>query len=200
MRQGISLPLKGTDTETCARALVFHWIARFGMPLDLTSGRGSQFTSKLWSAITKLLGIKLHHTTAYHPQANGLVERFHRHLKSSLRARLSGPNWLDALPWVLLGIRTAPKDDLRCSSAELLYGALVTVPGDFIAATPRTRTPDSVLPQLRDIDSKFSPIPTTHHCRPQSFTPPGLLNSMSLSVVTQDAQHSKAHMRDPSTS
>ena len=142
-----AIPLKGTDTETCARALVFHWIARFGMPLDLTSDRGSQFTSKLWSAITKLLGIKLHHTTAYHLQANGLVERFHRHLKSSLRARLSGPNWLDALPWVLLGIRTAPKDDLRCSSAELLYGAPVTVPSDFIAATPRTRTPDSVLPQ-----------------------------------------------------
>ena len=55
-----AIPLKETDTETCARALVLHWIARFGMPLDLTSDRGSQFTSKLWSIITKLLGIKLH--------------------------------------------------------------------------------------------------------------------------------------------
>lgn len=41
-------------------------------------------------------------TTAYHPQANGLVERIHRHLKSALRARLSGPNWVDELPWILL--------------------------------------------------------------------------------------------------
>ena len=42
-----AIPLKGTDTETCARAVVFHWIARFGVPLDMTSDRGSQFTSKL---------------------------------------------------------------------------------------------------------------------------------------------------------
>lgn len=38
-----AVPLKGTDTETCARALVFHWIARFGIPLNITSDRGSQF-------------------------------------------------------------------------------------------------------------------------------------------------------------
>ena len=41
------------------------------------------------------------------------------------------PSWLDVLPWVLLGIRTAPKEDLRTSSAELIYGAPLTVPGDF---------------------------------------------------------------------
>ena len=78
-----AIPLKETDTETCARALVFHWIARFGMPTDVTSDRGSQFTSRLWTAITKLLGIKLHHTTTYHPQTNGLVERFHPEVSPS---------------------------------------------------------------------------------------------------------------------
>ena len=92
-----AVPLKGTDTETCARALVFHWIARFGMPLDMTLDRGSQFMSKLWTAIAKLLGTKLHHTTAYHPQANCLVEHFYQNLKSALQARLTGPNWLDEL-------------------------------------------------------------------------------------------------------
>ena len=70
-------------------------------------------------------------TTSYR-QANGLVERFHRHLKSALRVRLTGPNWIDELPWVLLGIRTVPKEDLRTSSAELVYGAPLTVPGDFV--------------------------------------------------------------------
>ena len=184
-----AIPLKETDTETCARALVFHWIARFGMPTDLTSDRGSQFTSRLWTAITKLLGIKLHHTTAYHPQANGLVERFHRHLKSALRARLTGPNWLDELPWVLLGIRTAPKEDLKCSTAELLYGAPITVPGDFIAPAQGTQTPASILPQLRDTVSKFTPIPTSRHGSPNISMPSNLQNSDYV-FIRRDGKHS----------
>ena len=51
-----------------------------------------------------LLGAQLHHTTAYHPQANGIVERFHRQLKAALKARLVGPAWVDELPLVLLGL------------------------------------------------------------------------------------------------
>ncbi len=47
---------------------------------------------QLWASMSDLLGTKLHHTTTYHPQANGLVKRFHRHLKSTLHARLKGPN------------------------------------------------------------------------------------------------------------
>ncbi len=67
-----------TDTETCAKALIFHWIVRFGLPLDITSDRGPQFSSRLWAAVTGLLGVTHHRTTAYHPQGNGLVEQFHR--------------------------------------------------------------------------------------------------------------------------
>ena len=52
-------------------------------------------------------------TASYHPQSNELAERFHGHLKSALRAQLTGPGWIDELPWVLLGIGTAPKADLR---------------------------------------------------------------------------------------
>ena len=48
-----------------------------------------------------MLGTQVHHTTAYYPQSNGLVERFRRHLKSALRARRTGPNWTQELPWVV---------------------------------------------------------------------------------------------------
>ena len=59
-----------------------------------------------------LLGTELQPTTAYHPQANGLVERSHRDLKAALKCRLSGPNWVEELPWALLAISIAPKEDL----------------------------------------------------------------------------------------
>ena len=156
-----AIPLGDTTATSCAQALVSHCIARFGIPMDMSSDRGPQFTSQLWTAIAQLLGTQLHHTTTYHPQANGLVERFHRHLKSALRACLTGPSWTRELPWVLLGIRTAPKEDLGCSSAEMVYGAPLTVPGDFI---PSHDIPDHLKLQcLQDRVRSLVPVPTSQH-------------------------------------
>ena len=138
-----AIPLANSSATSCARALVSQWVARFGVPSTVSSDRGAQFTSALWLALSILLGTAHIRTTAYHPQANGLVERFHGVLKTALRAKLTDPNWVDELPWVLLGVRTAPKEDLASSSAELVYGTPLTVPGDFIP-TP-TCSPDATV-------------------------------------------------------
>ncbi|KAJ8399524.1 hypothetical protein AAFF_G00409350 [Aldrovandia affinis] len=149
-------------------------VVRFGTPSDLSSDRGPQFTSELWSAVADGLGVKLHRTTAYHPQANGLCERFHRSMKAALRASLKDGNWLDKLPWVMLGLRTAPKEDLQSSSAELVYGQPLRVPGEFM---PNTTDPWSAAAQrasLLDSARVFAPVPTTQHGVPTSQVPPGL--------------------------
>ena len=145
-----AIPLRATTTTECARALISTWIARFGVPLDMTSDRGLQFTSAMWSTVSSQLGIQLHRTTAYHPQANGLVERFHSTLKASLKAQLSSPNWVDELPWVLSGIRLIPKDDLQASSAELVYGEPLMIPGDFTSpnSTPWDATNLKLVPKI----------------------------------------------------
>jgi cleavage and polyadenylation specificity factor subunit 1 len=96
-----AIPLSGISAADCAAALFSGWIQRFGVPAYITSDRGAQFTSSLWTSLCSLLSITHLQTTAYHPQSNGLVERFHRRLKDSLRARLAGADWLAHLPWVL---------------------------------------------------------------------------------------------------
>ena len=59
-------------------------------------------------------------------------------------ARLSGPDWVAELPWVLLSIRTASKEDLNCFSAELVHGTPLSVPGDFWPSTAApSPSPDS---------------------------------------------------------
>ena len=113
-------------------ALITGWIDRFGVPGDISSDRGSQFTSSLWCKIIARLGVELHHTSAYHPQANGMIERFHRTLKTALKARLTGPNRVEELPWVLLGLRTTLKEDLGYSSSELVYGEPLTISGELV--------------------------------------------------------------------
>lgn len=158
-----AIPLSDISTTSVARALVGQWISRFGIPAEMSSDRGSQFTSDLWGTLCKLLGVRHSRSTSFHPQANGLVERFHRHMKAALRARLTGPNWVDELPWVLLGIRTAPKEDLGTSSAELVFGEPVTVPGDFIPTASSSAEPSSYLATLRAKVQSFAPVPTSRH-------------------------------------
>ena len=113
-----AIPMPDATVKTFARAFSFNWVARFGVPADTSTDQGPLFTAHLWKLLVHLLGVRLHRTCAHHPQANGLVERFHRHLKSSLMARLKDSNWVDALPCVLLGVRLTTKEDLKCSSAD----------------------------------------------------------------------------------
>ena len=117
----MAIPLASITAADCARALFAGWVSRFGVPATITSDRGAQFTSALWAGLCSLLNIQHSPTTAYHPQSNGLVERFHRRLKDALRSRAAAADWHDHLPWVLLGIRTAFREDSEFSLAEAVY-------------------------------------------------------------------------------
>ncbi len=61
-----------------------------------------------------------------------MVERVHRQLKDALLARGAGPTWHSHLPWVLLGLRAAPKEDSAVSSAELVTGTPQAIPGQLL--------------------------------------------------------------------
>ena len=165
-----ALPISDTSTQGVAMALISGWVARFGVPAVLISDRGPQFISQLWAEIAKLLGVQLRQTTAYHPQSNGMVERFHRQLKASLSARLTGPNWVGQLPWVLLGIRAAHKMDIGASPAELVYGTELHLPGQFRTPTTAHSAVTPFLEDLRKAMADLRPTPTAHH-QPQAPNP-----------------------------
>ncbi len=88
-----AIPLRSTSAASCAEALVGGWVARIGVLEQITSDRGRQFCSSVWDALTCQLGAKMRFTTPYHPQSNGLVERFNCRLKDALRARTAGTDW-----------------------------------------------------------------------------------------------------------
>ncbi|KAK4303584.1 hypothetical protein Pmani_024409 [Petrolisthes manimaculis] len=67
--------MSDATAASCAAALHTGWIARFGLPEHITSDRRTIFTSQLWTFLGHLWGISIHHTTAYNPKANGMVER-----------------------------------------------------------------------------------------------------------------------------
>ena len=66
--------------QTIARLLVEEVICRHGAPQKLLSDRGTNFMSELVAEVCRLMNIKNLNTSGYHPQTDGLVERFHRTL------------------------------------------------------------------------------------------------------------------------
>uniref|UniRef100_A0A5S6Q617 RNA-directed DNA polymerase n=1 Tax=Trichuris muris TaxID=70415 RepID=A0A5S6Q617_TRIMR len=58
------------SAETIVRVFLATWVARFGVPVAITTDQGRQFTSDLWRTLSEQLGMKLQCTTAHHPQAN----------------------------------------------------------------------------------------------------------------------------------
>ena len=93
-----------------------------------------------------ILGTTCCRTTSYHPQSNGLVERFHRQLKGALKAQLDVRSWTESLPMILYGIRTALKDDLHCTAAELVYGVSLCLPGEFFSPSSLSYQKTGTLP------------------------------------------------------
>lgn len=157
-----AIPLTSITTEAVAQAFLHGWIARFGVPATIVTDRGRQFESKLWSSLMTLLGSKRARTTSYHPQSNGMVERFHRQLKSALKAHNNPTSWIDALPLVLLGIHTALKADTSTTAAEMVYGSTLRLPGEFFSSSSTISPvdPTNYVSQLKThMQSLRPPIP-----------------------------------------
>lgn len=75
-----AIALAGIDTERVAEALV-EIFSRIGVPEEMLTDMGSQFTSALMKEVSRLISMRQLTTTPYHPICNGLVERFNGTLK-----------------------------------------------------------------------------------------------------------------------
>lgn len=124
-----AVPLKNIDTISVAEGLV-EVFSRVGIPKEILSDNGSQFRSDLMSEINKLLSIKAVHSSPYHSQSNGCVERLNGTLKSMLKKTCADhpEEWDRYIPAVLFAYREIPNDSLKFSPFELLYGRNVRGP------------------------------------------------------------------------
>ncbi len=96
----IPLPKLPTALET-AESLCNHIFQFYGLPEDIVSDRGPQFTSRVWSAFCRNLNINVSLTSGYHPQANGQVERLKQELTRFLRSycHRNQADWSRYLIW-----------------------------------------------------------------------------------------------------
>jgi transposase InsO family protein len=124
-----AVPLKRIDAETVAEALWNLW-SRYGIPDEVLTDQGKQFTGELMQEVNKFLSIKGVRTTPWHPSTNGLTERMNGVLKQMLRKMtLEQPKqWDRYIPALLFAYREVPQESLGFSPFQLLYGRTVKGP------------------------------------------------------------------------
>ncbi|KAK3519678.1 hypothetical protein QTP70_000225 [Hemibagrus guttatus] len=96
------IPLEGLPTAMqTADAMFQHVFRNFGLPEDIVSDRGPQFTSRVWGALCGRLGIGVSLSSGYHPQSNGQAERLNQEIGRFLRSYCSREQhrWSEFLPW-----------------------------------------------------------------------------------------------------
>ena len=118
-----AIPLRKTSAKTIAKEL-FQVFSRVGLPKEVLTDQGTPFMSRVTKELCKLLKVTQLRTSVYHPQTDGLVERFNKTLKQMLRRVVDkdGKNWDYLLPYLMFAIREVPQSSTGFSPFELLYG------------------------------------------------------------------------------
>lgn len=179
-------PIDTMSAHSVAAALVNNWIARFGVPDIITTDQGRQFESDLLRSLITVFGIEHIRTSPYHPQANGMLERFHRTLKAALTAHET-PHWSQRLPIVLLALRNTVKQNVGTTPAELVFGTTLRLPGELFHSAPPEPLAHDLIIALRDTMSQLRPAPGTNHDSSRRIFVPAQLDTVSHVFVRVDA-------------
>ena len=153
------IALRTIDVNAVAGKLL-AFFARVGVPEEILMDQGTNFTSQLLAEVYRLLQIKAIRTTPYHPQTDGLVERFNSTLKSMLKKVVSeeGKDWDRLLPYLLFAYREVPQASTGFSPFELLYGRNVRGPLDVLKESweASTKSPESVVSYVFTVQERLA--------------------------------------------
>ena len=118
-----AIPLRAASAKAIAHEL-FMLFSRVGICDTILTDQGSNFMSRVLKLLYKWLNVKRIRTSVYHPQTDGLVERFNQTLKKMLKklVDVDGRDWDQLIPYVLFSIREVPQASTGFSPFELLYG------------------------------------------------------------------------------
>ena len=124
-KQSFSIPCYKTSTAKDMALMYIKYIYRTkGVPDSIVSDRGPQFVSEFWNEFTRILGVKLKLSTAYHPQTDGQTEIMNQYIDQRLRPFVSyyQDNWSDLMPIMDHAQLVLPHSSIGMSPFQLLYG------------------------------------------------------------------------------
>ena len=124
-----AIPLRNIKTKTIVKALV-KFFTFVGLPRSVQSDQGSNFMSGIFQQVMHELGIKQYKSSAYHPESQGALERFHQTLKNMIRSYCfdTEKDWDEGIHLLLFAVRESVQESLGFSPFELVFGHTVRGP------------------------------------------------------------------------
>ena len=143
-----AFPMKNKCADTVADILVEKIILRFGMPLVIHSDQGREFENGLMKSLCALLGCTKTRTAPYHPESDGMIERFNRTCLMMLSMFVNDrrDNWHELLPFIMHAYRTSVHESTGYSPFRLMMGEECSLPQDVSTAELRTQRENDVAP------------------------------------------------------
>ena len=143
-----AFPMKNKCADTVADILVENIILRFGMPLVIHSDQGREFENGLMKSLCALLGCTKTRTAPYHPESDGMIERFNRTCLMMLSMFVNDrrDNWHELLPFIMHAYRTSVHESTGYSPFRLMMGEECSLPQDVSTAELRTQRENDVAP------------------------------------------------------
>ncbi len=124
-----AVPLRNIKAPVVLKTLI-KFFSIFGLPKVIQTDQGSNFLSQVFKQTLKSLSIAHRVSSAYHPESQGAIERFHQTLKAMLRKYCMETNkdWDEGIPLVLFAVRESVQESLGFSLAEMVFGHTVRGP------------------------------------------------------------------------
>ena len=141
-----AFPLPDKTAQSVADAFFNQVVCRFGMPSVIHSDQGREFENRIMQELCLLGGAHKTRTTPYHPESDGMVERFNRTLLMML-AMFAGKNrddWEDLLPAVMMAYRSSVHESTGFSPYRLMFGEECTLPMDIGLPRDQLDTSESI--------------------------------------------------------
>ena len=130
----MTIPMIDQTAKTVAAHLVNEILTKYGAPEQILTDQGTNFLSELVHQICKLFKVKQLRTTSYHPQTDGLVERFNRTLCDMLACYVNEDpeSWDVFLPFVTFAFNTAEQASVKNNPFYLFYGREAILPSELV--------------------------------------------------------------------
>ena len=154
-----AIPLRNIKTKSIVKALI-KFFTFVGLPKSVQSDQGSNFMSGIFQQVMHELGIKQFRSSAYHPESQGALERFHQTLKNMIRSYCfdTEKDWDEGIHLLLFAVRESVQESLGFSPFELVFGHSIRGPLKLLKEKflSNDETPLNLLQYVSDFRNRLS--------------------------------------------